>query len=1141
MWFPCGCARSCPGECPQECRVPGRELLGDDRVRPETAPQLDETPVVLLDLERAGSARAVSSPGVCVGGGEGRRVPCWARTIPQGAESIVPASTSLFNAAPSLVGRPVSQTVFSERLAGSDPLQLKQEPLPISVARGIAWPVESRRLQASSIRGGGGVQGGDSSQQEGARRRPVSMQESPVEPEPFGGEVDGGLLKFGAAELQADVVILTEAAAAAKLAEEGATAREETEEGTADKTEGTTPRRGGEEEGEAQAAAQESSSEGSSSHSPRRELCKATAAVIVVSLLTAMPAVYVAELQRNFDAPTCTAHALVVERSCKPCGEGTVFLPLFGEFERSWPRPLSAPIYLIGLVWMFMGVGLACDQFMAAIEEITSTTWTTWHEVHPGNLQKRSRTVWNPTIANLTLMALGSSAPEILLSLIEVCTRGFFAGELGPSTIVGSAAFNLLMISAVCVSAIPAGDVRKIDDLGVFAVTATLSLFAYGWTVMVLKGITPNKVDIWEAVVTLAMFPILCVSAFAADKGCWGWPGRCCRTRKGRADAFCSGSSSGSLESSHGSERSPGGSRGPPEAHRSSSDSFLAPPLTQRQSRANCRATVMRSISGQGIGRERDAFLTKVSTVSSSFKRSAGSMIAPTLDEEPTYGFDRMEQKVSGRVSAVALKVIASHPQNVPTKLRYRTREGSAEEGVRYTRTEGVLFFAPGQVEHRLTVPICKGAGQGHGEFNENFTVELLDYEVNAKKTRIGQGTVTVTILSDESPGNLRFDANEVYTENGGQITLGVLRTQGDCGRISCRYNTVEDTARADEDFVHEEGTLDFEHGERFKTVRVLTLPVPALGRNPMREDRFKVQLTEASNGVMFDLGSGQEGSSVSCDVVIIGRRRLASTGQALRKWLRRETAQRYCSEWMDQFAAALLCNGSLEEQATAGPGDWVFHCIALFWKLLVAFVPPTCVCGGWACFIGALAMIGLMTAFVGDMASLLGCVVGLPDDVTAITLVALGTSLPDTFASKIAAQQDDTADNSVGNVTGSNSVNVFVGLGLPWTIAALYWDGKGATEEWRSHVHRGQPFSDLFEPTYPSGGFFVPADSLVFSVVVFTCCACACLTLLILRRRLHGGELGGPRSAQLRDSFFLAALWALYIVASVVNSVLSS
>ena len=41
-------------------------------------------------------------------------------------------------------------------------------------------------------------------------------------------------------------------------------------------------------------------------------------------------------------------------------------------------------------------------------------------------------------------MALGSSAPEILLNVIEITTGKFMAGDLGPSTIVGSAAFNLL-------------------------------------------------------------------------------------------------------------------------------------------------------------------------------------------------------------------------------------------------------------------------------------------------------------------------------------------------------------------------------------------------------------------------------------------------------------------------------------------------------------------------------------------------------------------------------------------------------------------------------------------------------------------------------------------------------------------------
>jgi Ca2+/Na+ antiporter len=92
-------------------------------------------------------------------------------------------------------------------------------------------------------------------------------------------------------------------------------------------------------------------------------------------------------------------------------------------------------------------------------------------------------------------MALGSSAPEILLSVVETATNlGGCPGELGASTIVGSAAFNLLVISAVSIYAVseetdndpdrddtvPKG-VKKIYDMGVFSITATSSLFAYIW------------------------------------------------------------------------------------------------------------------------------------------------------------------------------------------------------------------------------------------------------------------------------------------------------------------------------------------------------------------------------------------------------------------------------------------------------------------------------------------------------------------------------------------------------------------------------------------------------------------------------------------------------------------------------------
>jgi len=43
-----------------------------------------------------------------------------------------------------------------------------------------------------------------------------------------------------------------------------------------------------------------------------------------------------------------------------------------------------------------------------------------------------------------------------------------------------------------------------------------------------------------------------------------------------------------------------------------------------------------------------------------------------------------------------------------------------------------------------------------------------------------------------------------------------------------------------------------------------------------------------------------------------------------------------------------------------------------------------------------------------------------------------------------VAAIQDKYADASVGNVTGSNAVNVFLGIGVAWTIAAVYHAAHG-------------------------------------------------------------------------------------------------
>ena len=60
----------------------------------------------------------------------------------------------------------------------------------------------------------------------------------------------------------------------------------------------------------------------------------------------------------------------------------------------------------------------------------------------------------------------------------------------------------------------------------------------------------------------------------------------------------------------------------------------------------------------------------------------------------------------------------------------------------------------------------------------------------------------------------------------------------------------------------------------------------------------------------------------------------------------------------------------------------------------------------GWVCFVVSIIFIGILTAFIGDVAAHFGCTIGLKDAVTAITLVAMGTSLPGNFLLK--TEQED-------------------------------------------------------------------------------------------------------------------------------------
>lgn len=112
---------------------------------------------------------------------------------------------------------------------------------------------------------------------------------------------------------------------------------------------------------------------------------------------------------------------------------------------------------------------------------------------------------------------------------------------------------------------------------------------------------------------------------------------------------------------------------------------------------------------------------------------------------------------------------------------------------------------------------------------------------------------------------------------------------------------------------------------------------------------------------------------------------------------------------WMQQFKNAVLLGPVIDEednelQEVDGWEAWC-HFLQIGWKVAFATVPPASYGGGAPCFFISLTMIGIVTFIVGEVATVLGCVLYIKESVTAITFVALGTSLPDTFASMTAAR----------------------------------------------------------------------------------------------------------------------------------------
>jgi len=735
--------------------------------------------------------------------------------------------------------------------------------------------------------------------------------------------------------------------------------------------------------------------------------------------------------------------------------------------------------YLFALIYFFGGVGVAADMFMGAIEAMTAVTRT----VKRDDGSHVEILVWNKTVSNLSLMALGSSAPEIMLAVVGIIGNDYRAEDLGPGTIVGSAAFNMLMIIAICVSITPS---KIVEEINVLYITAFFSVWAYIWLYIICEVWTEGEITIAEGVITCVQFPVLLIIAWFADRGWFD------------SDVV-----------SHKIKRMTSTGINDPEEKLALERVVSVGGMTVRAAGTSEWNKEFRHMIKKCT--KEHPTMSKDEVYVLAFEQLKHHHMAPHVEDEGTnsevvhleeggekymvrrnsstkalvgntlVGFKVSKTTTTKGAKEVVLTIgcIGAHPNRIT--VAFKTVAETAKEGVHFAEQHGVVVFpplakesfradgSPVSVDETVTITL---PSQPEYDLSRYFKVVLacgaeVDYIRESKET-------SVEVVNSAPESLVKYFFMSVFGEDeSGNAWLEQIRQ-------SLRWEEDDDD---DDD--------DDEEDEALRRT--------SMSADPKIMEEMTLQITQFSPDVAKHIEGVAEGE-VDVDAAINA---------------------------MPEYVAFFEQGDDDEEDGGHGVMDYVGYCYFCLPRVALALtVPPTEYLSGILTFVFSLGWIAVFTMICGDLATGLGCTVNLKDTVTAITFVALGTSVPDTFASKIAAEQDRNADPAIGNVTGSNAVNVFLGVGLSWLIGAVYqYQNKTCDIS-------GEVFGDGNAPNNNRCKFMVPpSNSLGFSVVLFSIMAGVWFTVLMLRRKYLGGELGGHWGWKTATWILFVVMWIIFII----------
>ena len=91
--------------------------------------------------------------------------------------------------------------------------------------------------------------------------------------------------------------------------------------------------------------------------------------------------------------------------------------------------------------------------------------------------------------------------------------------------------------------------------------------------------------------------------------------------------------------------------------------------------------------------------------------------------------------------------------------------------------------------------------------------------------------------------------------------------------------------------------------------------------------------------------------------------------------------------------------------------------------------------------FFVSIVLIAALSWALVELAVVISHELNIPEAIIALTVLAIGTSIPDLFSSLIVARQG-RGDMAVSNAIGSNIFDILVGLGLPFILVMLISGG---------------------------------------------------------------------------------------------------